>query len=223
MSKISAYFKKNLIPTVIISTMSVTFLLGVLFVDGYIKVPNMIGKSYVMKIYHDNATLAYEGARAELVSNIDSIIRKIAPSSCMNGIAILRGCEKYDVDLFFVLAQGQLESHYGTKGVARKTNSVFNVYAYDKLHTSKINKNGKYSHPDLSIEPYLRLLKNQYLSNGKTEKDLLINYVNIRGERYASNISYEDSLLSLYNKFLEDKVLQKSYDKYNKYKILSGN
>ena len=45
-----------------------------------------------------------------------------------NGAKILIDvCQKYGLSIKFVLAQGQLESHFGTKGLARKTNSIFNV------------------------------------------------------------------------------------------------
>ena len=179
--------------------------------------------NYSSQIYHDNIELMYEGARAELVENIDLVIRECAPSTCINGLAILRGCEKYDIDLFFVLAQGQLESHFGTKGMAAKTNSVFNVFAYDGHNYDKINKNGKYSHPDHSIEPYLQLLANDYMSNGKTEQDLMVEFTNVNGNRYASSESYETSLVNIYNTYINNETLMKAYQEYNKYKILSGN
>ena len=180
-------------------------------------------KEYSYKIYRENVELLYDGARADLVTSIDSIIRTVAPSTCMNGLAILKACEEYDIDLFFVLAQGQLESHFGTKGMAAKTNSVFNVFAYDGHSYEKISKNGKYKHPDLSLEPYMKLLKSRYLVNGKTEKDLMIKYVDCNGKRYASDKNYEDSLIGIYNKYITCKPLLCGYNTYLKYKIISGN
>jgi len=180
-------------------------------------------KEYSYKIYRENVELLYDGARADLVTSIDSIIRTVAPSTCMNGLAILKACEEYDIDLFFVLAQGQLESHFGTKGMAAKTNSVFNVFAYDGHSYEKISKNGKYKHPDLSLEPYMKLLKSRYLVNGKTEKDLMIKYVDYNGKRYASNKNYEDSLIGIYNRYITCESLLVNYNTYLKYKILSGN
>ena len=179
-------------------------------------------KEYSYKIYRENVELLYDGARADLVTSIDSVIRIVAPSTCMNGLAILKACEEYDIDLFFVLAQGQLESHFGTKGMAAKTNSVFNVFAYDGHSYEKISKNGKYKHPDLSLEPYMKLLKSRYLVDGKTEKDLMIKYVDCNGKRYASDKNYEDSLIGIYNKYITCKPLQGGYNTYLKYKILSG-
>lgn len=177
---------------------------------------------YSFCIQRDNIELAYNGARADLVQAIDSVIRDTAPTTCMNGLEILRKCEEYDVDLFFVLAQGHIESHFGTKGMALRTNSVFNVFAFDGVGYDKICKNGKYKHPDLSIEPYLNLLKKRYLVNGKTEMDLMHKYVDVDGNRYASDVSYEDTLLNTYQKYTTHERLSECYKEYIKYKVLSG-
>ena len=177
---------------------------------------------YPFRIQRDNMELMYEGARADLVQSIDSVMRSVAPTTCMNGLAVLRECEKYNIDVFFVLAQGHLESHFGTKGMALKTNSVFNVYAYDGRSYDKINSKGKYSHPDLSIEPYLKLLVQKYLVDGKTETDLMHNYVDVNGQRYASSKDYENNIAERYHKYVSDENLMNNYKKYTKYKILSG-
>ena len=108
-------------------------------------------------------------------------------------------CLKYDIDIIFVLAQGQAESHFGTAGTARKTNSVFNVGAYNGHSASKQISNGfGFKHPNDSVEPYILLLMDYYLVN-KTTNDLLYNYVNIYNMRYASNLAYEKFLRSIYN------------------------
>ena len=148
MSKLLEYFKNQILAPLLIGVVVV----GCVFVITLINQPK---KDYALEIYRDNTELMYEGTRASLVETIDSVIHSVAPATCLNGLAILRGCEKHNIDLFFVLAQGQLESMYGTRGMAQKTNSVFNVYAYDYHEYKQINRKGKYTHPDLSIEPYL--------------------------------------------------------------------
>ena len=177
---------------------------------------------YVFKVQRENVELMYEGARADLVQCIDSTMRVYAPTTCMNGVTLLRECEEYGVDVLFVLAQGHKESHFGTKGMAVKTNSVFNVYAYDGHDFNKINKKGKYEHPDLSIKPYLQLLKNRYLVDGKSEIDLMHNYVDKDGNRYATSTEYEDDLMSLYQMYVSNKELNDRFQKYTKYKLLAG-
>ena len=178
--------------------------------------------NYAFKIQRENVELLYNGARADLVKSIDSVIRVCAPTTCMNGLEILNQCERYSVDLFFVLAQGHIESHFGTKGMAVKTNSVFNVMAFDGAKYDSINPRGKYKHPDLSIEPYLKLIKNKYLSNNRSELDLMHEFIDINGKRYASAEDYEINLTNLYKYYLDDTRLMQSYKIYNKYKILTG-
>lgn len=179
-------------------------------------------KNYSLEIYESNLRLKYEQCKAELVEEIDFIISEVAPSTTMNGIEILNQCELNNIDLFFVLAQGHVESHYGTKGLAQKTNSVFNVFAYDGKGYKDICKKGKYSHPDLSIRPYMELLKKRYLVGGKTEMDLLDDYVDMNGNRYASSKTYESQLRNVYNSLKNNEKLNETYEKYLKYKILIG-
>lgn len=105
----------------------------------------------------------------------------------LNAEEFLRCSYKYDVDVFLMLSQGRLESHYGTKGRAIKTNSVFGVGAWDCGE----NKN-YYDMPNYSIEPYTKYIRERYLSNGRSVEDLLKHgFVCVYGYRYASAIDYE--------------------------------
>lgn len=150
-----------------------------------------------------------------LVDEVNNYIKHIAPSSVLNGETIVDLCYTYDVDIIFVLAQGQIESHYGTRGTASKTHSVFNVGAYDGYSASQQKKNGfGFSHPDESVEPYLQLLTTKYLVNGKTEKDLMNSYVNYLGMRYASNGNYEIMLKSVYKNIDKKTNIKNLYNEY---------
>ena len=51
----------------------------------------------------------------------------------------------------------------------------------------------KYSHPNESIEPYLKLLYEKYLTY-ETEIGLLKNFVDHNGNRFASDKNYEEKL-----------------------------
>ena len=100
---------------------------------------------------------------------------------------------QYGYDLPLLLAQLQIESHFGTTERAQRTNSMFSVGAYD---------NGKdvvkYADQDSSIIPFIKIIKRDYLMNG--EKDvgqLLQNFVNYNGHRYASNPKYESDLAKI--------------------------
>jgi flagellum-specific peptidoglycan hydrolase FlgJ len=137
-------------------------------------------------------------AKTELTNEVDNYIKTVAPTSLVNADYLVDGCNSYGIDLIFVLAQGTLESHFATKGVGGKINSIFNVCVYDNIKTgSGVAKNYRYPHPDDSIEPYLQLLRDSYLVNGKTEDDLLVNYVNKHGQRYATYPHYEKQMASI--------------------------
>ncbi|MGL5692052.1 MAG: glucosaminidase domain-containing protein [Bacteroidales bacterium] len=103
---------------------------------------------------------------------------------------------EYNVDLNLMLSQGKLESHFGSKGRARYTNSVFGVGAYD----SGVNVY-YFDTPNESIGPYARYIAKRYLSNGRTTEDLLKKgFVCIYGHRYASSENYERMLMqNIYN------------------------
>jgi flagellum-specific peptidoglycan hydrolase FlgJ len=137
----------------------------------------------------------------KLVGEVDSYIDRISPSSKLDGKVVVDMCLKYDIDIMFVLAQGQIESHFGTTGTARKTNSVFNVGAFDgRSSSAQIKRGFGFEHPNDSVEPYLILLSNNYLVNGISVNNLMYNYVNKYGQRYASHTEYEKMMRSVYNR-----------------------
>jgi flagellum-specific peptidoglycan hydrolase FlgJ len=156
-----------------------------------------------------------DSVKTQLINEVDTYINTIAPSSKLDGEIVVDKCCEYNVDIAFVLAQGQIESHFGTTGTARKTNSVFNVGAYDGYSAAKQRANGfGFSHPNESVEPYLILLTNKYLVNGKTINDLMYVYVNHLGMRYASDTRYEYMLRSVYNKINSKTNINSLYNEY---------
>lgn len=148
------------------------------------------------------AEITYWDYKVALVNEVQKYIEQVAPASNLRGYAIVEECEKYDVDICFVLAQGEIESHFGTKGIASKLNSVFNVGIYDGKTSEEIDKKYRFEYPNESIEPYLRLLTTRYLVN-KTEEDLLKKFVDIDNKRYASNPNYEIMISEKY-KFITE-------------------
>lgn len=106
--------------------------------------------------------------------------------------------------------------------MAIKTNSVFNVGAYDKLTIEQINGKFKYKHPDHSIEPYMKLLYRDYISGSKTELDLMGKYVNNSGKRYSSNMNYEKDMLNLYAKIDKETNISYLQGEVKRYKIICG-
>lgn len=139
------------------------------------------------------AELKYYETKSLLCDEVQQYILSVAPTSNVRGYAIVEECERFNVDIKFVLAQAELESHFATKGLGYKLNNVFNVGMYDDFDESDIADRYKYDYPNQSIRPYLELLTRKYLVN-KLEEDLMDNYVDINGNRYASDVHYESKL-----------------------------
>ena len=157
----------------------------------------------------------YEIARNQLAIEVDNYISSVAPKANIDAFLMVDLCWQYGVDIRFVLAQGQIESHFATKGTAARTLSIFNVGAYDGHSASRQKRNGfGYSDPNDSIEPYLHLITNEYMVNGKTEIDLMQNYVNRLGMRYASNPRYEKMLRSVYKRISNKPAFSIAYKNY---------
>lgn len=168
-------------------------------------------------------TLKYNNAKLALVNEVDNYIKSVAPQTALDGYVIVEECLNNSIDICFVLSQGESESHFGTTGLARKTNSVFNVYAFDGHSHEQISEKGKYKHPNYSVAPYIELLKKDYLVDGKTEYDLMDGeYVNKNGARYASSETYEKALLAKFMKIKQNTKIDSLYNETNKYKLFLG-
>lgn len=179
-------------------------------------------RNHTLDIYRQRLELNYYGTKDTLVNAVDGYIRSIAPESCLNGLTLVNECEKHDLDIMFVLAQGKIESHFGTKGIAGKTHSVFNVYSYDGKSADDIRRAGHaYEHPDESVEPYMKLLKKKYLNDGRTEMDLMDKFENSEGQRYATDKNYESKLLSAYRSIDDSTEIGILWEKMLKYKMLA--
>lgn len=139
-----------------------------------------------------------------LISEVDVYIKQNFPKSKITSKCLVKNCLKYNIDITFVLSQGIIESHLGTLGRAKQTNSVWNVGTFD---------NGKvlyrYKTADESIEPYLVLLKRDYLIIIKKSYNKIdtieksIPYLlskgfhNTKGHRFAANKHYEKKILEI--------------------------
>ena len=172
-------------------------------------------------IYQERTELKYWSSKDSLVAAIDNYIITTAPESTVDGLFLLNKCQEYNVDLVFVLAQATLESNFGTTGMAKKTNSVFNIGAYDGKSIYAISSKYKYENPNLSIDPYLTLLNDSYL-DGKSEEELLNNFVNKHGKRYASYKNYEKELQIIIKKIEDNTDIVKAYSRFLKYQNLSS-
>ena len=174
-------------------------------------------------VYVHRLESKFYASREALAVEVDKYIKTVAPKSCVDALNMIDLCSLYNVDLRLALVQGHLESHFATKGTAARTYSIFNVGAYDGHSAKRQIKNGfGYSHPDYSVEPYLKLLVNDYLVNGVTELDLLQKYINKDGKRYASSTTYEAQLRDLWNKIDTVADITNTYETYLMYKLQLG-
>lgn len=157
------------------------------------------------------AEITYWDYKCALVNEVQNYITQVAPSSNLRGYAIVEECEKYGVDICFVLAQGEVESHFGTKGIASKLNCVFNVGVYDNKTAEEVESQYRFDYPNESIEPYLKLLTTRYLVN-KLETNLMQKFVDVNGKRYATDPEYEIKVSSKYKYICENTKIQEYYD-----------
>ena len=72
------------------------------------------------EIYTEMNQLTYDSLKSVLVEQVNSYIQQSAPTSALDGLVVVNNCIDYDIDICFVLAQGEIESHFGTKGRATK-------------------------------------------------------------------------------------------------------
>jgi hypothetical protein len=182
-----------------------------------------VNETHCRDAYVHRLESKYDAAREALAIEVDKYINTVAPNADIDALNLIDLCGEYNVDLRLALAQGHVESHFGTKGTAARTNSIFNVGAYDGYSAAKQIMNGYgYKHPDYSVEPYLRLLTTRYLVDGTTEEDLLENFVDSAGHRYASCTTYESMLKSKWDKMDSIANITEAYEVYKRYKRKLG-
>lgn len=118
---------------------------------------------------------------------------------------VKKGLEN-DIDICFMLAQTQLETSFGKAGIGRSS-SRHSLFGVERRH---------YSNYVEAINDYVKLLKTSYLVKGRTEQNLLKNYVNKGGYRYAGNPNYEVSLRKYYNTICNVTKIKSLQNQYKK-------
>lgn len=160
--------------------------------------------------------ISYQGVKSDLVDLTQHYIDSVAPNSGLRALVLVENCEKYGIPISFTLAQGEIESHFGTTGLAYRTNSVWNVGAFDGYTINDIQH--KFNNPNDSVRPYLELLVNNYLPS-KTVEDLLESFVDINGNRYASDKHYEAKLSNKYKYIMDNYRIDELQERLNYYKV----
>lgn len=144
-----------------------------------------------MKMEMDTASVKtklkneYKDTKDKLIKEVDEYIASTSKSSRMTGKAIVSKSISEEFDITLLLAQCHIEGHFATMGRPKRTNSAFSVGCFD---------NGKsafrYKHPDDSIEPYIKLVKYNYMNGRSVEQLLSSGFRNKNGAKYASAQDY---------------------------------
>lgn len=163
--------------------------------------------------------LGYWTTKSNIVDEVEKFVDSRAKYHNLSAIMLLNSCDKYDIDIRLALSQGLVESHFGTKGLALRTNSIWNMGAFDGNSVDEILGIYKYAHPNKSIDPYLNSIKHNYLTKGKTEADLLENFVNKNGHRYASYPKYEEELKLVWEELNTTTKLDSLISEYRRFKL----
>lgn len=139
-------------------------------------------------------TNSYPTLKGEIdINDIQNFIDKKSngksPLSAEDYVSVAK---KYDVPVDILLAQGALESNFGTKGLGADTRNVGNV--------GNNGNTGKKTYMDSYIdglEKMASLLSRRYRPEDGDWNSLLKNFVNDKGYRYAEELGYEKALSGL--------------------------
>mgnify|MGYP006105732587 CR=1 FL=1 len=111
------------------------------------------------------------------------------------------------VPIELALAQAQMESGMGKKGLSPK-NNPYNVGEFD--NGTKIT----FTSTQEGIDAYYNLISKNYM-NGRSVEKVLYNFVDYRGNRYASDTLYESKIKKQYN-FIKRWITKNWKNKSNK-------
>jgi len=137
--------------------------------------------------------------KRETIDSISSVLDKYEGTKLIAD-TIYKYCSIYDIDWKFLLAVGILETQLGTDPRAvrcRRNNTIFSVGEQNDTSGKSLYK---YKTVHESIEGFCSLIQRRYKSNGRTEQDLLRNFTNVNGYRYATTPTYERTLRIIYNR-----------------------
>lgn len=173
-----------------------------------------IGVGEITPIHKNTTIIEAKTSSMELVDIVQEYINySCGIDNYVSAVEFLRCSYKYDIDLYLMLTQARLESHFGTRGRALRTNSIFGVGAWD----SGVEK-CTFDNPNESIEAYSIHIKENYLYDDLSVHELIRKgFKSKNGFKYASDVNYPNKVKREMNRVKKITSIQETKEKLEAY------
>lgn len=168
--------------------------------SSHIEIPK-VSQEISMNI--DSTYIIIDSLKASLYNEVSQYI-KTYHKTCPDIIpeSIIKYGLMHNIDICFMMSQAKIETVFGKAGIGRATSkkSIFGVMSK------------KYKTYDDAISHYVNVLNKYYLSETRTEQDLLQKFTTKTGVRYAANPNYEKDLRSTYKNICNTTLIKELQD-----------